>query len=84
MKFEIMINVDSKCNWTDLSYNLKQDKDFSMESKKGTITLESCFKAFSAEEMLSGDDQWYCNKCKEHRDIHKKLELYKIPNNLVI
>ena len=50
----------------------------------GGLNLDSCFKAFSTEELLSGDDQWYCNKCKEHRDIHKKLELYKVPQILII
>mmetsp|Transcript_31098 Transcript_31098/g.47492 ORF Transcript_31098/g.47492 Transcript_31098/m.47492 type:complete len:116 (-) Transcript_31098:412-759(-) len=52
--------------------------------KKQGITLDSCFSAFSKEELLSGSDQWYCNKCQEHRDIHKKLELFKIPEILMI
>ena len=50
----------------------------------GGITLDSCFKAFSQEELLTGTDQWYCSKCKEHRDIHKKLELFKIPEILMV
>ena len=30
------------------------------------ITLHDCLNAFTMEEMLSGQDMWYCNKCKEH------------------
>ena len=48
------------------------------------ISLGNCFEGYSAEETLSGDDQWYCNKCKEHRDINKKLELYSVPKILVL
>jgi ubiquitin C-terminal hydrolase len=40
--------------------------------------------AFSREELLSGADQWYCNKCKCQQDIHKKLELYRLPKILII
>jgi ubiquitin carboxyl-terminal hydrolase 4/11 len=34
--------------------------------------------------VLSGDDQWYCRNCKVHRNINKKLELYKVPKILIL
>ena len=34
--------------------------------------------------MLTGDDQWYCSKCKEHRDAYKKLDLYMTPKILML
>ena len=46
--------------------------------------MDSCFQAFSREELLTGADQWYCAKCKEQRDILKKLELYRLPKILII
>ena len=64
------------------------DDEFSYGRKgrkgAGAISLDSCFRAYSREELLTGNDQWYCNKCKEHRDIHKKLELFRVPKILVI
>lgn len=54
------------------------------KKEKEIITLDSCFRAFSREELLSGSDQWYCNRCKEQRDIHKKLELYRLPKILIV
>jgi len=36
------------------------------------------------DEKLSGMDQWYCNKCKEHVDAQKKMEVYKAPEYLII
>ena len=52
--------------------------------KRESISLDACISAFSREELLSGDDQWYCSKCKERRDILKKLELYKLPKILIV
>lgn len=60
--------------------------DIADKSKKNSskITLSSCFEAFEKEELLTDNDQWYCSKCQEHRDIHKKLELFKVPKILII
>jgi ubiquitin C-terminal hydrolase len=40
----------------------KSDKS---QNKKESILLDSCFRAFDREELLTGADQWYCSKCKE-------------------
>ena len=87
IKIEVMVNFAAKPNWKwfAASFVLHPSAETAGDgSKRPAISLESCFKAFSTEELLSGDDQWYCNKCKEHRDIHKKLELYKIPKILIV
>lgn len=67
----------------DPEFDASHIKDMNKKEKE-TVSLDSCFKAFSREELLTGADQWYCNKCKEQRDIHKKLELYKLPKILII
>ena len=36
------------------------------------------------EETLSGNDKWYCNKCKDHVVATKKMEVYKTPEILII
>jgi ubiquitin C-terminal hydrolase len=65
-----------------LQANVVADKSAKNSSDK--ITLSSCFSAFEKEELLTDNDQWFCSKCQEHRDIHKKLELYKVPKILII
>lgn len=30
------------------------------------INLYDCLNYFSRQEALSGSDQWYCGKCKQH------------------
>jgi ubiquitin C-terminal hydrolase len=42
------------------------------QTKSSNMTeLSACFREYCKEEEIGGDDQWYCNKCKEHRDITK-------------
>ena len=54
------------------------------KGKKESVNLDSCMKAFSMQELLTGDIQWYCSSCKEHRDILKKLEIYRLPKIMII
>jgi hypothetical protein len=48
------------------------------------VTLASCFVGNERREVLGGSDQWYCRKCKEHRDITKKIELFKVPRLMIL
>lgn len=36
------------------------------------------------EEVLKGDDKWYCGKCKDHVVATKKMEIYSSPDYLII
>jgi ubiquitin C-terminal hydrolase len=33
---------------------------------------------------LTGNDKWYCSKCKEHQNALKKMEVYKAPEFLIL
>lgn len=59
---------------------VQEDKD---DFETG-VTLASCFNGYEKLETLSGNDQWYCRNCKEHRDITKKLEIYKVPKIMIL
>lgn len=52
--------------------------------ESGTVGIDQCFDEFSKEEQLGEDDAWYCPKCKKHQQATKKLELWKLPNILVV
>ncbi|KAG5360374.1 Ubiquitin carboxyl-terminal hydrolase 12 [Yarrowia sp. B02] len=52
-------------------------------AKRG-IELSECLDLFSAPEVLSDDDLWYCPVCKDFRQATKKIELWKCPEILVI
>ena len=48
------------------------------------ITLYDCLNNFMIEETLSGNDKWYCSKCKDHVVATKKMEVYRTPEILII
>ena len=47
-------------------------------------SIYDCLNYFSMEETLSGNDKWYCSKCKDHVTAQKKMEVYKAPDYLII
>ena len=53
-------------------------------SYSNNINLYDCLNLFNSEEILEGDNQWYCNKCKKHQDVTKKMDIYKSPYYLII
>ncbi|KAG6405437.1 hypothetical protein SASPL_133026 [Salvia splendens] len=57
---------------------------FANKSKQEAVSLFSCLDAFLKEEPLGPDDMWYCPQCKEHRQAGKKLDLWRLPDVLVI
>ncbi|KAL1556425.1 ubiquitinyl hydrolase 1 [Salvia divinorum] len=55
------------------------------KSKQDTaVSLFSCLDAFLKEEPLGPADMWYCPQCREHRQASKKLDLWRLPDVLVI
>ncbi|XP_006592791.1 ubiquitin carboxyl-terminal hydrolase 8 isoform X2 [Glycine max] len=49
-----------------------------------SVSLYKCLEAFLQEEPLGPEDMWYCPGCKEHRQASKKLDLWRLPEILVI
>ncbi|KAK3408317.1 ubiquitin carboxyl-terminal hydrolase 8 [Eucalyptus grandis] len=57
---------------------------FLSKRSQETVSLYKCLEAFLTEEPLGPDDMWYCPRCKEHRQASKKLDLWRLPEILVI
>ncbi|KZV30566.1 Ubiquitin carboxyl-terminal hydrolase [Dorcoceras hygrometricum] len=49
-----------------------------------SISLFKCLEAFLKEEPLGPEDMWYCPGCKKHCQASKKLDLWRLPEILVI
>lgn len=47
-------------------------------------SLDDCLSLFCEEEILEGDNQWYCSNCKSHVDATKKIDLWMLPPILII
>ncbi|MQM01055.1 hypothetical protein Taro_033807 [Colocasia esculenta] len=67
----------------DLPEVYKQTGFLAKKTRQEAVNLFSCLEAFLREEPLGPDDM-YCPGCKEHRQATKKLDLWRLPDVLVI
>jgi len=49
-----------------------------------SVTLNDCVDAFLQPEKLDASDSWYCTGCKSHVQAEKKLDLWRLPEVLVV
>jgi ubiquitin carboxyl-terminal hydrolase 4/11/15 len=66
----------------DSELQVKRNKR--MQRKKNGISLDDCFTETGKTEVLSEDNAWYCGRCKELRRASKTLELWTVPDILVV
>ena len=84
----LFINPDSDLNYNVISpiFNFvnqpNQNPPYSITQDK--LTIESCFNSFSEEEVLDEDNKWYCSNCKKNVCAKKKIEIWKVPDILII
>ncbi|KAL8090012.1 hypothetical protein AgCh_039466 [Apium graveolens] len=57
---------------------------FFSKKPKESVSLYKCLEAFLKEEPLGPEDMWYCPVCKKHCQASKKLDLWRLPEILVI
>ncbi|KAK3271733.1 hypothetical protein CYMTET_19939 [Cymbomonas tetramitiformis] len=48
------------------------------------VNLQQCIEGFLREEPLGPEDMWFCPRCKEDQQALKKLELWRMPQVLVV
>ncbi|WOL15310.1 ubiquitin carboxyl-terminal hydrolase 8-like isoform X1 [Canna indica] len=70
----------------DLLNTLPEVYKFRLFPKRSqdSCTLYACLEAFLKEEPLGPEDMWYCPSCKKHQQATKKLDLWRLPEVLVI
>lgn len=73
---------------TDLTVFEKPDKlvlgEAQKKLKNKKIDFDMCMNSFRQEEILDGENKWYCNKCQDHVKARKKMDLYKLPPILIV
>jgi len=48
------------------------------------MTLDHCFENFISPEHLDEDNKWYCPRCRERVRARKTMEIWRLPNVLVV
>eukprot|EP00380_Ascogregarina_taiwanensis_P017718 284816954_6 len=61
-----------------------QNEDGHHLSARREVNLLDCLAEFQREEQLGPDNMWFCNRCKEHRQAKKKIDVWKLPKVLII
>jgi len=75
----------SECGYTSLTYDPFWDLSLPLaKSSYGDTSLEDCLQIFTKKEILDGDEQPKCEKCKCRRRMTKKLSIHKFPRYLVL
>lgn len=64
----------------------KYVKHASMEvpQQQMTVRLQECIELFTTVETLEEENPWYCPVCKKHQLATKKLDLWSLPEVLII
>lgn len=82
VRFKDSAALSQRLAWDLLPRHISAEQH-AASSKQG-LDLASCMQAFTAEEVLSAEDPWYCSQCKEHRCATKKMELWRLPSILIV
>jgi len=72
------------------TYSIKPEQYFILnleimtEENKVLSTLDDCFRHFTKEESIIGENAWYNENTGQKEDILKKIQFWNFPNILVI
>uniref|UniRef100_A0A914I8D4 ubiquitinyl hydrolase 1 n=1 Tax=Globodera rostochiensis TaxID=31243 RepID=A0A914I8D4_GLORO len=74
---------NSSFNNVDINELVDREVNMSTTLKK-CYTLKECIELYTQREQLNEEDSWYCPNCKTHQRAFKKLDLWSLPQILVI
>lgn len=89
-KFVLDVKIDPKIENFDFATLMKDAEKKTVysysysHSESHSVTLESCFEAFSQTETLDENNQWYCDNCKVHVCANKTNQIWSVPECLII
>ncbi|KAB5591530.1 hypothetical protein CTheo_5037 [Ceratobasidium theobromae] len=54
------------------------------KTRREEIYIADCLDELTKTERLGINDSWYCSRCQMHRQATKQIQLWKLPNILVL
>uniref|UniRef100_A0A8C1X5F7 Ubiquitin carboxyl-terminal hydrolase n=1 Tax=Cyprinus carpio TaxID=7962 RepID=A0A8C1X5F7_CYPCA len=61
-----------------------KDQSMDVPHQQTTVQLQECLELFTTVETLEEENPWYCPTCKKHQLATKKLDLWSLPEVLII
>ena len=65
-------------------FNLQKDIFDVLANDHKTVTIQECFQQFAASELLTGQNQIYCNNCRQLSNAFNSNKLKTLPKKLTI
>ncbi|CAN6649211.1 ubiquitin carboxyl-terminal hydrolase 4 [Trichomonascus vanleenenianus] len=72
------------CGYTSTTYNAFASLSLPIPLNYQTVSLKDCFDLFTRQEVLDGDDQWFCPHCNVKRKTLKTIRISRLPPVLII
>ena len=80
-----LVDVDSFTKFRDNPRFTEVQKKFGAgPAQRRGVSLDECFQTFIKPERLDERNMWYCSKCKDHVRAMKTMELWRLPDILVV
>ncbi|CAD8084673.1 unnamed protein product [Paramecium sonneborni] len=79
--------LKSTCQCSECGFQSHKFEPFlflNLPIPKQNVSIYKCLDLFQQSELLSGSCQWKCPHCKINRDFKKQIQLWKLPNQLII
>lgn len=67
-----------------ISLPIPQSQGENEEDSRYDIDLMDCIREFTKEEVLDNTEMFFCENCKEKVKCSKRIDIWKMPNILVI
>eukprot|EP00794_Sanderia_malayensis_P001241 gene1241-1368_t len=80
----------AECDYRSLTFDPFWDLSLPIPSRSrtslvsGKVSLYDCFKKFTQEEILDGDEKPTCERCKKRQKCFKRFTIERFPQILVI
>jgi ubiquitin C-terminal hydrolase len=67
-----------------LSLAVPEEKVPQKNEEKSEVDIYQLIETFTEEELLLDDERWFCPKCQRKVKSSKKIDLWKMPDLLIV
>jgi ubiquitin C-terminal hydrolase len=85
--FGINMNVRIKCKYNiclQVSNTKEKNNFLILDINDESKTLDDLYRNFKSSDLLTDDNQYFCENCKMKRIASKRYQVIEWPNNLII
>lgn len=73
-----------KLNKYELHDSIRESRVRQQAMNEERASIHDCFRLMSQPKQLDEDNKWYCPSCKEHVLAKKKMDIWRVPEVLII